>query len=136
VSRLDGGRVIDLVWTLRLNLVRNPGSAFGLGRGIGPLLAVVAFVMVVVLIRLGKVVSTRPTAVALGSVLGGAIGNLLDRLFRPGRGILGGYVVDFVDLQWWPVFNVADSAIVVGAILLFVLQWREPDPEADAGRRR
>jgi signal peptidase II len=60
-------------------------------------------------------------------VLGGAIGNLLDRAFRPGDGFLGGGVVDFIDLQWWPVFNLADSAIVVGAITLFLLQWQDDD---------
>jgi signal peptidase II len=114
------------VWTLRLNLVRNPGSAFGLGRELGPLLAVVAFVMVIVLIRIGKVVSTRPTAVALGAVLGGAVGNLLDRIFRPGRGVLGGHVIDFIDLQWWPVFNIADVGIVLGGIALALLLWRSP----------
>ena len=73
-------------------------------------------------------------AVALGLVVGGAFGNLIDRASREGDGFLGGGVVDFVDLQWWPVFNVADSAIVVGALLLFAVQWREADQpdEADA----
>jgi signal peptidase II len=71
-------------------------------------------------------------AIAIGMVLGGALGNLSDRAFRGGGGFLGGGVVDFVDLQWWPVFNVADSAIVVGAILLFLVQWR--DEVADDGR--
>jgi signal peptidase II len=70
-------------------------------------------------------------AVSIGLVLGGALGNLVDRAFRPGDGFLGGGVVDFIDLQWWPVFNLADSAIVVGAIVLFFAQWSEPDPRAD-----
>ena len=67
-------------------------------------------------------------------VLGGAVGNLPDRAFRAGDGFLGGGVVDFVDLQWWPVFNVADAAIVVGAIGLFLLQWQDDD-KAGAERR-
>jgi signal peptidase II len=117
------------VWTLRLNLVRNPGSAFGLGRGIGPLLGVLAFVMVVVLVRLGKVVSTRPMALALGAVLGGAVGNLIDRALRPGRGVLGGHVIDFIDFQWWPVFNVADMGIVLGGIALALCVWQAPTGE-------
>ena len=54
------------------------------------------------------------SAVGIGLVIGGAIGNVLDRLFRAGDGFLGGAVVDFIDLQWWPVFNVADMAITVG----------------------
>jgi signal peptidase II len=60
-------------------------------------------------------------------VLGGALGNLVDRAFRAGDGILGGHVVDFVDLQWWPVFNVADTALWVGIGLLVLSSWREPE---------
>ncbi len=75
--------------------------------------------------------ATRPiVAVATGLVVGGAIGNLLDRALREGDGFLGGGVVDFIDLQWWPIFNVADSAIVVGAVLLFLSQLREDEPSA------
>jgi signal peptidase II len=59
-------------------------------------------------------------AVAVGLVVGGAAGNILDRLFRSGDGFLKGEVVDFIDLQWWPVFNVADAAVVIGGILLLV----------------
>ena len=69
-------------------------------------------------------------AVATGLVVGGAIGNLLDRALREGDGFLGGGVVDFIDLQWWPIFNVADTAIVVGAVLLFLSQLREDEPSA------
>jgi signal peptidase II len=52
--------------------------------------------------------------------VGGAASNIIDRLFRSGSGVLGGAVVDFIDLQWWPVFNVADACVVVGGILLLV----------------
>jgi signal peptidase II len=61
------------------------------------------------------------------------VGNLADRLFRADAGILSGAVVDFIDLQWWPVFNLADTAIVCGAILLLLTSVREPRPEAAAG---
>ena len=66
------------------------------------------------------------------------MGNLIDRAFRAGDGFLGGAVVDFIDLQWWPVFNVADAAIVVGALLLFGTQWRHGDeePALNEGRVR
>jgi signal peptidase II len=67
--------------------------------------------------------------VAIGLVAGGALGNLIDRAFRAGDGFLGGGVVDFIDLQWWPVFNLADAAIVLGALLLFGTQWRQVDEE-------
>ena len=62
--------------------------------------------------------------IAVGAIIGGAIGNLADRVFREGGGFFGGAVVDFIDLQWWPVFNVADSAIVVGGILVVWRGWR------------
>jgi signal peptidase II len=70
----------------------------------------------------------RLPALAGGLVAGGALGNLLDRLLRSGGdGLVGGHVVDFIDLQWWPVFNVADMGIVGGAILLALLSFRAPD---------
>ncbi|MGI8684346.1 MAG: signal peptidase II [Acidimicrobiales bacterium] len=104
-----------LVWTLRLNLSFNSGAAFGLGQGLAPLLVVVGVVMVVALVSISRSAGTSmPAVVALGLVLGGAVGNLTDRLFRDH----GGSVVDFIDLQWWPVFNVADAAITCGAVLL------------------
>lgn len=109
---------VDLVGSLRLRLVFNTGSAFSLASGNGPLLAVVAVVVVAVLLRAERDVRSTPARLALGAVVGGAVGNLIDRALRDGDGILGGAVVDFVDLQWWPVFNVADVAITVGAVAL------------------
>jgi signal peptidase II len=128
VGRLGDGEIIDLVGSLRLRLTMNYGSAFSLADGRGPLISLLALVVVALLLRTGRHATRPAMALALGLVLGGAFGNLIDRAFRAGDGFLGGGVVDFVDLQWWPVFNVADSAIVVGAIVLFVTQWREPDP--------
>ena len=123
---LDGGRAIDLIGTLRLRLVFNRGAAFGLGSRFAPLLAILAVVVVVVLVREGGALQGRIARFSMGLVLGGALGNLSDRLFRDGGGFLGGAVVDFVDLQWWPVFNMADTAITVGAGLLAVAAWRDP----------
>jgi signal peptidase II len=111
---------IDLFWTLRLHLARNRDAAFNLGFGSGGIVAILALGVVVVLIVLGRSLDTRAGVVSLGLVLGGALGNLADRAFREGSGFLGGAVVDFIDLQWWPVFNVADSAITVGGIILVV----------------
>ncbi|MBN2624098.1 MAG: signal peptidase II [Acidimicrobiales bacterium] len=131
VDVLGDGHTIDLVGSLRLRLTLNYGSAFSLGDGRGPLISVLALVVVGILLRTGRN-ATRPSmAVALGLVVGGAFGNLIDRAFRAGGGFLGGGVVDFIDLQWWPVFNLADSAIVVGALALFALQWREGEPRRD-----
>ena len=131
VSELGDGRTIELVGSLRLRLTMNYGSAFSLANGRGALISLLALVVVAVLLRTGRHARSPVMAVALGLVVGGALGNLLDRAFRAGDGFLGGGVVDFVDLQWWPVFNLADSAIVVGAIALFVVQWREGEPRAD-----
>jgi signal peptidase II len=120
VNALANGRTVDVVGSLRFNLTHNSGMAFSRGTGVGPVIGVVALVVVVVLLaslrRNGSVVST----VGLGLVIGGAIGNVLDRLFRSGEGFLGGAVVDFIDLQWWPVFNVADAAITTGGVILVV----------------
>ena len=115
---------IDVFWTLRFRLIGNRGSAFSLGTGLGPLFAVAAIVVAVVLLMMGRKAPTRTGAVALGLVLGGAVGNLVDRIFRDGEGIFGGYVVDFIDFQWWPVFNVADMAIVCGAFLIVAVGSR------------
>lgn len=81
-------------------------------------------VIVGVLLWMGRVSPDRRTAAALGAIAGGALGNLLDRLFRDGEGFLGGAVVDFIDVQWWPVWNVADMGIVLGSATLVVIAGR------------
>jgi signal peptidase II len=125
VESLADNRAIDLVGSLQLKLAINHGSAFSLAQGRGALISLLALVIVAVLVRSGRYATRPASAVAIGLVVGGALGNLVDRAFREGDGFLGGGVVDFIDLQWWPVFNVADSAIVVGAILLFLVEARE-----------
>jgi signal peptidase II len=124
---------IDLVWTLRLNLTFNTGAAFSQGEGLGPLIGIAAVAVVVGLLWSGRAVPNRLGAVATGMILGGAIGNLADRAFRAGDGFLGGAVVDFIDLQWFPVFNVADIGVVGGAALLVLATALadEPAPAAD-----
>ena len=100
-------------------VVRNTGSAFSLFQAFTPLLAVVAIVVAILLVR--AVRRTRDTlmVVGLSLVLGGALGNLLDRLFRS-PGVLKGAVVDFVHVGSFPTFNVADSAITIGAVLIVI----------------
>ena len=118
---------VDVVWTLRLNLSFNSGAAFGIGKGVAPLLIAVGVVVLVVLIGAGRsTATTAASAVALGLVVGGAAGNLADRLFRDH----GGAVVDFIDLRWWPVFNVADAAITCGAALLVLAGARAERADA------
>ena len=133
VNRLSGGRDIDLIGSLRLRLAFNSGAAFSLGSdsGLGPLIAVLALVVVAVLLFSGSIARTRTGALAVALIAGGAIGNLVDRAFRQGGpGVLGGYVVDFIDLQWWPAFNLADAAICVGALGVVLLGLRTPAPAA------
>jgi signal peptidase II len=116
--RLPGDPIDVIPGVLSFRFATNPGGAFSLGQDI-PWFFVGASVIVSVLIVVTAFRHTNPvTAVALGLVLGGALGNLTDRYAR-GEGFTG-HVVDFIDLQIWPVFNVADSAIVVGAIVLAV----------------
>ena len=118
LEALDGGRVIDLVWTLRLRLVFNTGAAFSSFQGLGPLLGVAAVAVAAALLLNRRLVSGRWSAIAAGCIAGGALGNLTDRLFRSDDGFLTGAVVDFIDVQWWPVWNVADMGVVLGGAAL------------------
>ena len=103
-----------------LTLVRNPGAAFSMATGMTWLLTIVAICVVIGVVRIGQSLRSLWWAVGLGMVLGGAVGNLIDRFFRE-PGPMQGHVVDFISVGWWPVFNVADSGIVCGAILLVAL---------------
>ena len=125
VSRLSNGRVIDVVGSLRFNLSFNSGMAFGRGQGLGPIIGVVALVVVVFLLVGLRVEGSRLGVVAVGLVVGGAAGNVVDRLVR-GDAWFRGAVVDFIDLQWWPVFNIADIGVTVGGLLLVVTSVLRP----------
>ena len=121
VDRLSRGP-ITIVGKFRLALTHNSGGAFGLGSGFVPMVLLAVIALAVVVFVVGRSIDRTAIAVALGLVLGGALGNLADRLFRsPGFG--RGSVVDFVDLHWWPVFNVADAAITCGCILLILMSF-------------
>ena len=124
-SLVDGP--VDVIGSLRFQVLYNTGTAFsmGTGRGLGPWISVLA-IAVVVGLSLGDTSRFRLGAIAAGLIAGGAVGNLLDRAFRGDDGFLHGAVVDFIDLQWWPVFNVADASIVVGACLLVIASLRAP----------
>jgi len=120
VTSLGTDREIDLFWTLRLNLAFNNGMAFGQGQGFGPVIAVIATVVIVYLLVSLQTEASRMGTIGMGLLIGGAAGNLIDRLFRGDDGFLQGGVVDFIDLQWFPIFNIADIAINVGAALLIL----------------
>lgn len=122
---------IDVVWKLRFNLVHNTGFAFSTGEGMGPALGLIALVIAVALWRTRHRMQGAVGLVAIGLVLGGALGNLVDRLLR-GEAWLRGGVVDFIDFQFWPVFNLADTGIVVGVALMCVSLWQTDRPTRHA----
>lgn len=127
--RLLGG-LLYLVHT------RNTGAAFSIAAGQTVLLSVVALGVVVAIARTARRLGSTAWAVCLGLILGGAVGNLIDRVFRA-PGPLRGAVVDWIDVRVWPVFNLADSALVVGVCLavLLELQGRRVDGTRAVGRR-
>jgi signal peptidase II len=108
---------------LQFRLVYNPGAAFSTGTGYTALLTVVALAVIVVVIRLAPRLRSRSWAIALGLILGGALGNVTDRIFRDPAPFRG-EVVDFIELPRWPLFNVADCAITVAAVLFVLLSLR------------
>ena len=120
LERLEQGQIVELFWTLQFRLVRNTGIAFSQGENLGPVFTLLIFFVILLVIRLGAQMQSKIGKVSVGLVIGGAIGNLVDRVFRAEEGFLSGGVVDFVDFQWWPVFNIADSAIVVGGLMMFL----------------
>jgi signal peptidase II len=124
LNSLTRGRSIDVIpGILRFRVTYNSGGAFGIFQG-SPGVFLLATIAIVAAILLGvRRVEDHRWAIPLGMVLGGGVGNALDRLVRD----TGGGVVDFIDLHVWPVFNVADSAIVLGAALILFLSIRSSD---------
>ena len=109
-----------------LRLVYNTGSAFSFGAGFGAVFGVVALIVAVAIFWIVRRVEHRLVVTGLALVQGGAVGNVLDRFFRDGDGFLSGAVIDFIEVgDWWPVFNVADAAIVVGGFLVVLFGSRE-----------
>jgi signal peptidase II len=133
VEHLEHHRAIRLLGgALLIDVSRNSGAAFSFAEGATILFTAVAVAVVVVIVRTARRLGSTGWAISLGLLLGGATGNLVDRIFRapgPGRGA----VVDFIDFRVWPVFNLADSAIVVGGLLAVLLSMR--GVELDGSRK-
>jgi signal peptidase II len=136
VERTLAGRppITVIPGVLDLRFTTNPGGAFSLGQR-SPWIFVGASILVSIAIVVTAFRHTNvATSLALGLVLGGAVGNLTDRIVRGPT--FSGHVVDFVDFHVWPVFNLADSAIVVGAVVLAISSFaadRDREPSHDAG---
>ncbi|HZG89171.1 MAG TPA: signal peptidase II [Pseudonocardia sp.] len=143
VARLEGREPVELLGgAVYLVLVRNPGAAWSMATGYTWVISLIVIAVVIVIIRVAARLRSTGWGVALGLVLGGALGNLVDRIFRS-PGPLRGHVVDMVsvfapDGTFFPVFNAADSAVVCGGILLVLLALtgREMDGTRTVSARR
>jgi signal peptidase II len=123
-----------------LQLIRNGGAAFSLATGMTWVLAIVAAVVVVAIIWLARRLRSVGWAIGLGLVLAGALGNLTDRIFRA-PGPLQGHVIDFISVfepnaGAWPIFNVADSCICVGGVLIVLLSLLGKDYDGRSSKDR
>ncbi|GAB2739901.1 signal peptidase II [Streptomyces bullii] len=129
VEKLEHHPPIEIIgdW-LRFEAIRNAGAAFGFGEAFTVIFTMIAAVVIVVIARLARKLYSLPWAIALGLLLGGALGNLTDRIFRS-PGVFEGAVVDFIAPKHFAVFNLADSAIVCGGILIVLLSFRGLDPD-------
>ena len=128
-------RLLGGLLTLRES--RNSGAAFSIGTSMTVVFTLIAVGVIIFILRTSRRIHSLPWAVALGLLLGGAMGNLADRIFRS-PGPFRGWVVDWIELPHWPVFNLADSAIVCGGVLMVLIAARgyqldgkvqAPDPQ-------
>jgi signal peptidase II len=123
-------KVIDEFF--QLTLVRNPGAAFSFATGATVFLSLFSLIVMFVILYYSPKITSRGWAVVLGLVLGGILGNLVDRIFRE-PGVLRGHVIDWLQIPNFPVFNIADSAIVVAALISMVLTARNIPPITKVG---
>lgn len=141
VATLEGREPVRILGgAVYLQLLRNPGAAFSMATGMTWVLAIVAIAVVAGIIWIARKLRSAAWAVGLGLVLAGALGNLVDRLFRA-PGVLQGHVIDFVSVfapngDVWPVFNVADSAIVCGGALIVLLTLLGREFDGTRSRRK
>lgn len=131
------GPLVVVPGVLQFRLIFNSGAAFSIGTGMTIVFTFIAAGVVIAILRTARTLNSRPWAFTLGLLLGGAFGNLTDRLLRYPSGFgrstqFQGHVVDFIEvlpgnfpvIDYFPIFNIADSAIVCGGILAVVLAWR------------
>ncbi|GGY00522.1 hypothetical protein GCM10010324_54040 [Streptomyces hiroshimensis] len=138
VAGLENRAPVELIGSwLELRVMRNAGAAFGIGEALTIVLTLVATTVAVVIVRLARKLYSAPWALALGLLLGGALGNLTDRLFRS-PGDFQGAVVDFISVRGFSVMNLADWAIFCGGVLIVAysfLGWELDGTGREAGRK-
>jgi signal peptidase II len=136
VARLENQPEIKVIGEfLKFSFVRNPGAAFSFGTSVTWVFTLIAISVSITILFVSKSVTNRPWAIALGGLLGGAVGNLIDRIFRSPE-VFQGHVVDFISVPNYPMFNISDSAVVISAIAMVVLSFRGVDyktPDAIPG---
>ena len=128
VNNLSSRNPVEILGSFfQLTLVRNPGAAFSFATGATVVFTGIAVAAVIVIVYYSSKITSLGWATTLGLLLGGVLGNLTDRLFRS-PGFFKGEVIDWLEIINWPVFNLADSAIVVAAFLAIVLTIRNIGP--------
>jgi signal peptidase II len=112
---------------LQLTFVQNSGAAFGIGAGSTIIFTFFALAVLIFITRYALQITSKGWALVCGLVLGGILGNLTDRIFRE-PSFLQGHVIDWIQIPNWPVFNIADSAIVIAAVVAIILTIRNISP--------
>lgn len=124
VATLENQSDIKLIGDfLKFSFVRNPGAAFSFGTNVTWVFSLIATAVSIAILVMSRTVTNKPWAIALGGLLGGAVGNLIDRIFRS-PDVFRGHVVDFISIPNYPMFNISDSAVVLSAIAMVVLSFR------------
>jgi signal peptidase II len=132
VSNMSEGQTIPVIdGVLHWTFVRNPGAAFSLFTQVPWLFTILASLISLWIISQARKLTSLAQAWCFGAILGGALGNLIDRFFRAPGGP-SGHVVDMIDLRVWPVFNVADMGVTLGALALVIVSWREERSKKEA----
>ena len=124
VARLENQTEIKVLGEfLKFSFVRNPGAAFSFGTSVTWVFTLIAIAVSIGILWISRTVTNRPGAIALGGLLGGAVGNLIDRIFRRPE-VFHGHVVDFISIPNYPMSNISDSAVVLSAIAMVILSLR------------
>ena len=128
LSALDPHNPVKLIGNfLQLTLLRNSGAAFSFAQSATAIFTIFAVVVIAVIAYFAPKITSKGWSIVLGLALGGILGNLTDRIFRS-PGFFTGHVIDWIQLPHWPVFNLADSAIVVAAAIAVILSIRNISP--------